>query len=334
MYKARRRSNRSSKALVSRAGNFHMALPLTMKLKLAARDSNIMAIGLGPYLSIDGGNVTLKYGPPTSTRCHYELFYPRGQYFKFIEEQPYNGLGTNKVTYPYGTAGSNAAQATVSLYPGQMEAFGTLYKYARVERVDFHVKFSNMGHSDITPTPISTVNSEPFSTGAICHTMAVLPKSQIDAWGFNSTVGPWTSTYIQSNSAAAQIAEIPGTTQLISSQDGNKEVVSYRKSIDLTQRMAGDSIRQRTWMSSNASQTGTAGTTWNFPAAQNDDPTLVTLGTSSLIDEYLQTRGQYTAQDLGPNGASGNNIWLRYNEQVEVTYHLTFWEPKTPAILL
>lgn len=334
MYKKKRSGfKRSSRALVSRVGNFHQALPLTMKVKLHARDTNLLAVGLGQYFHEAATTVT-RYGPPTSAKQFYELFYPRGTYHTYFPSQGYNGTSDNGFTYPFQDGSFvTTPQIQLTCYPNQMEAFGYLYKYARVERVDIRIKISNLGLTAIDQAQANAAHppeTQPFSSAALTHTFAILPYSQINAWGATAAAS-WSPNYAKSNSVASQIAEMPGATQMISSVDGNKEVIYFTKSIDLTQRMAGDSVRQRTWMTSKDAQTGTAGTMWNIPTTTNDDPQLVSLGTSALIDEYLQTRGPVTDAD-NSFGKSRNNMWLRYNEQVDIHYHLTFWEPKTSVI--
>jgi len=88
-------------------------------------------------------------------------------------------------------------------------------------------------------------------------------------------------------------------------------------------KQAGDTVRTHTWMTSNDTGTG-----WDFPAAQDSDPVLGVVGTSSLIDQALIgiPLNSYLTD-------TQRNFWFRYNEHVHVRYHITFWEPKSPQIV-
>lgn len=299
-----------------------------MQIRLNAKDSNIFTLGFGPNSSGD------TYGPPTSAKSLYELFYPRGTYFQYSNGQSYNGTDTGKATYLYfhsdGTTGyADHPNVRVNIFPGQMEAFADLYKYARVERVDFLFKITNLGVSPVDPSktvvssnvvPSALLDSPLVRSATITHTTSVLPNSQLTDQGTN-----WLYDSKKSDTFASQVAEIPGASAVTSSQDGNKETVFIRRSIDLTQRMAGDSVRQRTWMTSQKDVVSGTTTKWAMPAIAAEDPVLSNIGTSPIIDERLQTIGPIVLNQ-------DNNLWFRYNEQVSIQWHITFWEPKTQPI--
>lgn len=295
-----------------------------MKLKLNAKDSNIFAIGMGPFLGYAAASTS--YGPPTSTKGIYELFYPRATYFMYSNAQAAAGTTNDKINYPYsGTAGTTAPdlapQHVISVFPSQMEAFAQLYKYARVERVDFLFKITNLGVSKMNSAGGGTSPDNPmFKTSTVTHTSVVLPYSQVSDWSSS-----WGAGATKSETYASQLAETTGATQSITHQDGNKETIYIKKSLDLTQQQAGDTVRSRTWMTSGSTIDSSSNSYWTFPPRTNADPVLVNIGTSPLIDEQLQNLG-YMAN------ADNNNFWFRYNEQVSVQYHLTFWEPKTQQL--
>lgn len=311
-----------------------MALPTSFKLRLKGSDSNVMTLGFGPFGGMsyptDGNPATISgYGPPTSCRSIYELFYPRGTYFLYTPATDYNGNTNGQWIYNRVTA-LGSAQNKLSMFPDQMTPFAYLYKYARVERVDFNFKLTNLGLASIIPSAVTPSNflvDKHYDSSTLSHTLITIPKNQVDAMDFdkNSPQKGWSPGSKVSDSNAAQLAEMPGSARKVSSQDGNRETVYFTYSIDLTKRMAGDSIRQSTWMTALTDPDPTTKLMWNIPEATANDPQLVSIGTSPLIDERLQTVGA-----LG--NANENNVWFRYVEQVTVNYHITFWEPKTPVV--
>jgi len=297
-----------------------MALPQILKLRFTAQDSSLMTLGLGNVKDM------ANWSAPTRCLTQYELFYPRGTYYR---DSPNLGMsstpGLSGSAYPYPGFNSPtfSPETIVDVFPGQMSAFIQLYKLARVERVDFSFKITNMGPSSITDGGNNppTASNQAAASGPVNHTILVLPQSQVTDT-FQTATNKWNPSSIHSDSNACQLAELPGCTSMTSSQDGNKEVIRIRKSFDLTMRQGGDSIRTATWMTSTDLPAAPA---WTIPAAQPTDPILLSIGTSPLIDQTLS--GMFTGS------GTTQDFWLRYNEHIQVTYHVTFWDPRTPTIV-
>lgn len=310
-----------------------MALPQILKLRLPGLDSNIQAIGPG-RIYYEGSQ---KAGARTRSMSIYDIFYPQGRYVLDVQISPdvrcrgakqVENLANDRDWIVPGTYDPRpttpippSEELTIELLPGQLASFARLYKLARVERVDFNFKFTNMGVSSVTksgdPPSLSTQN---LASSSISHLLAVLPKSQWDRilnLGFS---GSWSPDSEHSNSNAAQLAELPGSTFVSTSQDGNREIVHVKKSYDCAARMGGDPIRQTTWLKSKDD-----GTAWEIPPSQDTDPRLGVIGTSPLIDQFM-------GSSLGNMNINNGDWWFRYNEHVHVFYHITFWEPKTPTL--
>ena len=315
-----------------------MSLPNTMKVRLKSADTVIQAIGTGSWTTV----MTSGYGAPTTSRVRYELFYPRGVYYlPTIPPTPPAVVSTplyqeassttnGYFNYPLSSSGSIPETMKVTVYPDQMTAFGSLYKYARIERVDFIIRFANLGASSLGAAQSVASQDKYWSSANINHTSLVVPYAQYNDWGAYKTPpsypgqAKWDQNSAKSDHIAGQVSEMPGSVRLTTSQDGNREIVTFRGSYDLTQRMAGDSVRQRTWMSSLVKPDAN-GNIWVIPDVQDDDPQLAVIGTSPLIDERRES--------LPANAsAADNNVWLRWAQHVAIQNHLTFWEPKSPII--
>lgn len=309
-------------------------MPQVLKIALPALDSTLHAIGPGKTTGTGGPSTSS--GARTRTASFYEIFYPRASYLTEKDTT----LGASNVTTLGSTGGFSAwvipgvyngtdqrsEETVLNVFPGQMTAMASLYKLARVEKVEFHFKFTNLGPSAIlgnADAPTATAQS--MASGSVNHLLVTLPQSQFtDTFsrpGLTNTP-KWLPGSFHSDSNSAQMAELPGSTVVTSSQDGNREIVHVRKSYDCASKQAGDPIRTATWMVSND-----LGTAWTIPAAAPEDPILGVIGTSSLIDNTL-----IALPDSGTLVESQRNIWFRYNEHVHVRYHITFWEPKTPQI--
>jgi len=335
-----RQERRSSRRVtrIPRQGNFHMSLPQVLKIKLTALDSSIMAVGFGRGL---GAFTVTNGGAQTRAGALYDIFYPTGTYIdpgqpgatasaRVLGASNAGGnldvsSGSQAWIIPGswdGTAtglSSRSDETKINVLPGQMTSFAALYKLARVERVDFHFKITNLGPSSITGQadgPTSLIQSN--ASGALNHLIAVLPQSH---WT-NSLTPPgflWSPNSSHSDHNASQLAELPGSITVSSSQDGNREVIHIRKSVDCAARQAGDPIRQATWM-----QSDDVGSEWIMPPRSLNDPVLGSIATSPIVDQILNSGSSLNVAQ--------RNCWFRYNEHVSVQYHLTFWDPKTPQI--
>lgn len=319
--------------IVSRTGNFHLSLPQVLKVALPALDSTLQAIGYGKAAT--PGTTS---GARTRAASFYELFYPRGTYL--LENQKVLGAanlgGLNLADAAWiipgdydatdsTTLANRSEETIINVLPGQMTAFASLYKKARVERTEFHFKFTNLGPAAIIGAADAPTGSlQSTASGSVNHLLVTLPQSQWTATFSNNTVGgptpAWTPDSHHSDSNSAQLAELPGSVLVTSSQDGNREIIHVRRSFDNSSKQAGDTIRSETWMTSDD-----LGTEWTIPAVSPNDPVLGVIGTSSLLDQVLIS--QYTNLT-----EAQRNCWFRYNEHVHVRYHITFWEPKTPQI--
>lgn len=347
----RRTGRRSYKSRIPRQGNFHMALPSMLKLKLTATDSNVHGLGLGGYISAMLSSTPAGLSP-TYCMTLFDLSRPFGELHcpalpngtamapSLIKSAAFlaslaagttlNGLTqadymyyhmpgfTNKVLTNVQSDIAQQPIATPNVNPGQLNSFANLFKYAVVERVDFVFKYTNLGTAPLYGQSDSSSSSALSLAGSnILHTCMPLPRTQADE--LRKT---WLSSSRSSNTNAVHLSEFPGCSSIITAQDGTKETGYIRKSFDLS-TITGDSVRKEAWAVSN--ETGLPAWTWQPP--MSIEPQLCMIATSPLIDSRLASANY-------PESIAAGNVLLRYNEHIQVHYHITFWQPKTPQFAI
>lgn len=291
-------------------------------------------LGLAPTFCMTLFDLSRPFGelhcPPTSQGTLQTPANIRSaQWFAELATKP-TTMGNGQFGYNYHMPGfTNSAQASDSAtvqqpiaspntVPGQLNSFANLFKYAVVERVDFVFRYTNLGTAPLYgQTDSSTSASVSLAGSNLLHTCMPLPRAQIDqlktTWRCNSR---------SSNTNAVHLSEFPGCTTVITAQDGTKETGFIRKSFDLAQ-ITGDTVRKEAWAVSN--ETGSPSWTWQAPIAI--EPQLCMIATSPLIDSRLASSGY-------PETLTAGNVLLRYNEHIQVHYHITFWQPKSPQFAI
>lgn len=207
-----------------------MAMPQILQVRLPALDTNLQAIGPGRALVGTAPNQSALGGARTRAGSLYDLFLPQGTYiFDTRTTNPTSPLDPN---YDVGTTrGSKGVpdissesekwivpgsydpansvppsdELTIELLPGQLRAFAQLYKLARVERVDFNFKFTNLGVSAIVNSlDVPTTMTQSMASSSVSHLLTVLPKSQWSRMlNLNSLTDQWSPDSKHSNSNAA-----------------------------------------------------------------------------------------------------------------------------------
>lgn len=361
----RRRGRRSYKSRIPRQGNFHLALPSMLKLRLTAQDSNVHGLGLGgwgyfdatanQYKTSNASTAVAQSQPlglaPTFCMTFFDLSRPfaelhrppdsRGivpQESSIRSASQFAAAAAAPDTY-FASApaylltsyhmpgfvsndsrvGTDSTQQVISkpdVLPGQLGSFANLFKYAVVERVDFVFKYTNLGTGPLYGASDSSASSSVSLAGSnLLHTCMPLPRSQLEVLKRD-----WKASNRHSNSNAVHFSEFPGCTTIITAQDGTKETGFVRKSFDLAQ-ITGDTVRKESW----AYSTDEALPQWVWPNPPDTEPQLCMFATSPLIDSRLASAGY-------PETLTAGNVLLRYNEHIQVHYHITFWQPKTPSL--
>lgn len=354
MIRSRRTSRRSFKARIPRQGNFHMSLPSMLKLRLTATDSNVHGLGLGGWGAVNtaglynatGGSAFPAGLAPTYVLTLYDLSRPSAELFcpptadgtivtpdqvksaAWMAKQAAGTALTAPDYYAYHMPGfvntvlqtptSTVVQtpiATPNTHPGQLNSFANLFKYAVIERVDFVFKYTNLGTAPLYgQTDSSSSASLSLAGSNLLHTCMPLPRAQLDTLKLS-----WRASSRASNTNAVHLSEFPGCSTIITAQDGTKETGLIRKSFDLAQ-ITGDTVRKDSWATSSETTTPT----WTWPSPPSIEPQLCMIATSPLIDSRLASTGY-------PDSLTAGNVLLRFNEHVQVHYHVTFWQPKSPT---